>query len=180
MKTLVFATGLTATACKQSGATYVGGLELLPSITSGELKFDRCLCTPDMIPVVSKIASYLGPKGLMPTTKHGTITTSPEDLVRRGSNMAEFRCDNLGWLRLRIGKLSFADSQLGDNLKALNRSICLMAKRDEKHCKYIFLMGCVSFPCFQPIGILHSTRDFGLSYANEFLFLLFLNSSPLF
>jgi large subunit ribosomal protein L1 len=160
VKTLVFATGLTATSCKQSGATYVGGAELLPSITSGELKFDRCLCTPDMVPVVSKIASYLGPRGLMPNTKHGTITTSPEDLVRRGSKMAEFLCDNLGWLRLRIGKLSFTDSQLGDNLKALNQSICLMAKREERHCKYTFIIKHVLFPRFQSIGIPQLTHDF--------------------
>lgn len=85
---LVFAEGKKAEEARAAGATYVGGQELVEQVKNGELKFDKCISTPDMLPSVAKIARILGPKGLMPTLKKGEEKmASGEDKERRCSNL---------------------------------------------------------------------------------------------
>ncbi|CEI92853.1 Putative 50S ribosomal protein L1 [Rhizopus microsporus] len=101
---LVFATGKKAEEAKAAGAQIVGGEELIEQIKAGELKFDKCIATPQMFPAVTKIAKILGPKNLMPTVKKGTVTDDVANVVRMSK---------------RIGKVHFQSNDLEANLKAI-------------------------------------------------------------
>ncbi|KAI9485922.1 MAG: ribosomal protein L1-like protein [Benjaminiella poitrasii] len=116
---LVFATGKKAEEAKAAGAHFVGGEELIEKVQAGELKFDKCLATPQMFPSVTKIARILGPKGLMPTVKKGTVTDDISNTVRMSKSSFDYKADRRGVLHTGIGKVNFENNEIEANLKAL-------------------------------------------------------------
>ncbi|KAI8147963.1 ribosomal protein L1-like protein [Fennellomyces sp. T-0311] len=116
---LVFATGKQAEDAKAAGAHFVGGQELIEKVQNGELKFDKCISTPQMFPAVTKIARVLGPKGLMPTVKKGTVTDDVATVVRTSKGSFDFKGDKHGVLHTGIGKVSFEGADIEANLKVI-------------------------------------------------------------
>ncbi len=113
----VFAKGPKADEAKQAGAEFVGGEELIDDITSGKISFERCIATPDMMGVVGRLGKVLGPKGLMPNPKLGTVTMNVADAIKAAkSGQIEYRADKGGIIHLGVGKVSFDASKLVENI----------------------------------------------------------------
>ena len=109
-----------ADEAKQAGADVVGGAELIDSVAAGNINFDRVIATPDMMPKMSKIARVLGPKGLMPNPKLGTVTNNVADAVKTAkAGQIEYRAEKNGIIHAGIGKMSFATDKLVENAIAL-------------------------------------------------------------
>ena len=109
-----------ADEAKQAGADVVGGTELIDSVAAGNINFDRVIATPDMMPKMSKIARVLGPKGLMPNPKLGTVTNNVADAVKTAkAGQIEYRAEKKGIVHAGIGKMSFATDKLVENAIAL-------------------------------------------------------------
>ena len=109
-----------ADEAKQAGADVVGGAELIDSVAAGNINFDRVIATPDMMPKMSKIARVLGPKGLMPNPKLGTVTNNVADAVKTAkAGQIEYRAEKKGIIHAGIGKMSFATDKLVENAVAL-------------------------------------------------------------
>ncbi|KAI9282240.1 ribosomal protein L1-like protein [Sporodiniella umbellata] len=125
---LVFATGKKAEEAKAAGAQLVGGEELIEKVKNGEVTFDKCIATPQMFPLVTKIAKVLGPKGLMPTVKKGTVTDDVTHTVRMSKSLFDFRADKRGVLHTGIGKVSFQGNDLEANLKAILEELKVFGK----------------------------------------------------
>jgi len=105
---------------KKAGADVVGGEELIEKIANGFMEFDRVIATPDMMPKMSKIARVLGPKGLMPNPKLGTVTNNVSEGVKTAkSGQVELRAEKKGIIHAGIGKMSFATAQLIENANAV-------------------------------------------------------------
>lgn len=127
IRVAVFATGALAEAAKEAGAEIVGAEDLIERISESGgsgLDFDKCVATPDMMPRISKIARILGPRGLMPNPKLGTVTTDIGAAVaatKRGR--VEFRADKGGIVHAGIGKRSFSNEALIENISAVVNSI---------------------------------------------------------
>ena len=121
VKVLVFAKGAKLDEAQAAGADFVGGDELIPKIQNeGWLDFDVVVATPDMMGVVGRLGRVLGPKGLMPNPKTGTVTMDVTKAVKdiKGGKI-EFRVDKNGNLSFLIGKMSFDESALDENFKAV-------------------------------------------------------------
>ena len=109
-----------ADEAKQAGADVVGGAELIDSVAAGNINFDRVIATPDMMPKMSKIARVLGPKGLMPNPKLGTVTNNLAEAVKTAkAGQIEYRAEKKGIIHAGIGKMSFATDKLVENAIAL-------------------------------------------------------------
>lgn len=105
---------------KQAGADVVGAQDLIDSVAGGNINFDRVIATPDMMPKMSKIARVLGPKGLMPNPKLGTVTNNIADAVKTAkAGQIEYRAEKKGIIHAGIGKMSFATDKLVENANAL-------------------------------------------------------------
>lgn len=105
---------------KKAGADVVGGEELIEKVAGGEINFDRVIATPDMMPKMSKIARILGPKGLMPNPKLGTVTNNVAEAVKTAkAGQIEYRAEKKGIIHAGIGKMSFTTDQLVENANAL-------------------------------------------------------------
>ena len=105
---------------KQAGADVVGGAELIDSVAAGNINFDRVIATPDMMPKMSKIARVLGPKGLMPNPKLGTVTNNVAEAVKTAkAGQIEYRAEKKGIIHAGIGKMSFTTDKLVENANAL-------------------------------------------------------------
>ncbi len=105
---------------RQAGADVVGGEELIDSVAAGNINFDRVIATPDMMPKMSKIARVLGPKGLMPNPKLGTVTNNVADAVKTAkAGQIEYRAEKKGIIHAGIGKMSFTTDKLVENAIAL-------------------------------------------------------------
>lgn len=105
---------------KKAGADVVGGEELIEKVASGEINFDRVIATPDMMPKMSKIARILGPKGLMPNPKLGTVTNNVAEAIKAAkAGQIEYRAEKKGIIHAGIGKMSFTNEQLVENATAL-------------------------------------------------------------
>lgn len=121
---IVFANGENAKAAQEAGADFVGDDDLVEKIQDGWLDFDVAIATPDMMPKVGRLGRVLGPKGLMPNPKTGTVTMdvakAVED-IKKGK--VEYRVDKEGNINLMIGKVSFDDEKLVDNFNALLKVI---------------------------------------------------------
>lgn len=105
---------------KKAGADVVGGEELIEKVAGGEINFDRVIATPDMMPKMSKIARVLGPKGLMPNPKLGTVTNNVAEAVATAkAGQIEYRAEKKGIIHAGIGKMSFPTEKLVENAMAL-------------------------------------------------------------
>ncbi len=124
VRVLVFAKGDKAKEAEEAGADYVGDADLIERIQDGWMDFDVTVATPDMMRDVAKLGKFLGPRGLMPSPKAGTVTTdikaAVEDLKR---GRVEYKFDRMGIIHTSIGKTSFTDQQLVENCKALLNTI---------------------------------------------------------
>ena len=117
IRVAVFAKGEKIDEAKSAGADIVGSEELIEEISSGKIDFDRCISTPEMMPTVGKLGQVLGPKGLMPNPKLGTVTNdvkSAVELAKSGS--IEFRAEKSGIVHAGIGKVSFSKDALHQNI----------------------------------------------------------------
>ena len=119
IRVAVFARGDKAVDAQKAGADFVGGDDLADKISAGFTAFDRVIASPDMMGVVGKLGKVLGPKGLMPNPKLGTVTMNVAEAVKAAkSGQVEFRIDKAGIVHAGIGKVSFSDEKLLQNLKA--------------------------------------------------------------
>ena len=108
----------------EAGADIVGEEDLITTISSGKIEFDLLIATPDMMPSIGKIAKILGPKGLMPNPKLGTVTQDLKNSIQKAkSGQVKFRNDKAGIVHAGIGKLDFSEEDLLENLKAFYLSI---------------------------------------------------------
>lgn len=109
-----------ADEAKKAGADIVGGEDLIERVVAGEINFDRVIATPDMMPKMSKIARILGPKGLMPNPKLGTVTNNVADAVTTAkAGQVEYRAEKNGIVHAGVGKMSFSTDKLVENVNAL-------------------------------------------------------------
>jgi len=119
MRVAVFAKGDKAKEATEAGADLVGAEDLADKITAGEMNFDRVIATPDMMGVVGKLGKVLGPRGLMPNPKLGTVTADVKTAVKNAkAGEVQFRVEKAGIVHAGIGKASFSAQQLQDNVKA--------------------------------------------------------------
>jgi large subunit ribosomal protein L1 len=116
----VFARDAKADEAKKAGAKIVGAEELIEQVSKGEVNFDRCIATPDMMPLLGKVAKILGPKGLMPNPKLGTVSENVAEAVKNTlAGQVEYRAEKAGIVHAGVGKVSFDDKKLAENIKAL-------------------------------------------------------------
>jgi large subunit ribosomal protein L1 len=116
----VFAKGAKAEEAKKAGADVVGAEDLVEQVQKGVIDFDRCVATPDMMPLVGRLGKVLGPRGLMPNPKVGTVTMDVAQAVRGAKGGAvEFRVEKAGIVQAGVGKASFTEAQLVENIRAL-------------------------------------------------------------
>lgn len=120
VRVAVFAQDADADAAKKAGADIVGADDLVESINKGEINFDRCIATPKMMATVGKVAKVLGPRGLMPNPKLGTVTDDVATAVKEAkSGQVEFRTEKKGIIHAGVGKVSFDEKALLENIGAL-------------------------------------------------------------
>jgi large subunit ribosomal protein L1 len=119
LRVAVFARGAKADEAKAAGADIVGAEELVAIVNGGQIDFDRCIATPDMMPLVGRLGKVLGPRGLMPNPKVGTVTTDVTAAVKASKGGAvEFRVEKAGIIQGSVGKASFGEAQLAQNIRA--------------------------------------------------------------
>ncbi len=119
-RVLVFCQGANVQTAEEAGADHVGGKDLAEKIKDGWMDFDVAIATPDMMGVVGPLGRVLGPRGLMPSPKAGTVTQDVATAVKEyKAGKVEFRCDDAGIVHVVVGKLSFAEDQLVENAEAL-------------------------------------------------------------
>lgn len=116
----VFAKGPKAEEAKTAGADVVGAEDLVEQVQKGVIGFDRCIATPDMMPLVGRLGKVLGPRGLMPNPKVGTVTNDVAEAVKAAKGGAvEFRVEKAGIVQAGVGKASFTEQALVENIRAL-------------------------------------------------------------
>jgi large subunit ribosomal protein L1 len=120
----VFARGAKAEEAKAAGADVVGAEDLAEKVQNGEINFDRCIATPDMMPLVGRLGKVLGPRGMMPNPKIGTVTMDVTGAVKgaKGGSV-EFRVEKAGIIQAGVGKASFGAEKLVENIKALTDAV---------------------------------------------------------
>jgi large subunit ribosomal protein L1 len=119
LRVAVFARGDRATEAQTAGADIVGAEDLAERIQAGQIDFDRCIATPDMMALVGRLGKILGPRGLMPNPKLGTVTPNVAEAVRAAKGgQVEFRAEKAGIVHAGVGKVSFSDDALVENVRA--------------------------------------------------------------
>ncbi len=120
----VFARGAKADEAKAAGADVVGAEDLVEIVNGGKIDFDRCIATPDMMPLVGRLGKVLGPRGMMPNPKVGTVTMDIAGAVAAAKGgSVEFRVEKAGIVHAGIGKASFSAEKLSENIKAFVDSV---------------------------------------------------------
>lgn len=120
VRVAVFAKGDKAAEAKAAGADVVGAEDLAEQVQKGEINFDRCIATPDMMGVVGRLGKVLGPRGLMPNPRVGTVTADVAQAIKDAKGgQVEFRVEKAGIVQAGVGKLSFTESQIVENIRAL-------------------------------------------------------------
>jgi len=133
----VFAKGAKAEEAKEAGADVVGAEDLMEQVQSGNINFDRCIATPDMMGVVGRLGKILGPKGMMPNPKLGTVTMDVKKAVTDAkSGQVEYRVEKAGIIHSGIGKASFSNEDLRENFDALVDAV-VKAKPSGAKGKYV-------------------------------------------
>ena len=124
LRVAVFAKGAKAEEAKKAGADIVGAEDLADQVQKGVIEFDRCIATPDMMPLVGRLGKVLGPRGLMPNPKVGTVTNDVTEAVRGAKGGAvEFRVEKAGIIHAGVGKASFSETQLVQNIRAFTDAV---------------------------------------------------------
>lgn len=124
LKVLVFAKGEKAEEASKAGADWAGDKELIAKIEKGWLDFDAIVASPDLMKDVAKLGRILGPRGLMPSPKIGTVSENPSQVVKElKKGKIEYRNDASGGIHASIGKISFTDNALLENLRALLKAL---------------------------------------------------------
>jgi len=124
LRVAVFAKGAKAEEAKKAGADIVGAEDLAESVGKGEVNFDRCIATPDMMGVVGRLGKVLGPRGLMPNPKVGTVTMDVTQAIKDAKGGAvEFRVEKAGVVQAGVGKASFTEDAIVGNVKAFVDSV---------------------------------------------------------
>ena len=124
IRVAVLAQGEKADEAKAAGADIVGAENLIDSILSGKIDFDRCIATPDMMGMAGRVARVLGPKGLMPNPKLGTVTTDVATAVKKAkAGEVQYRVEKNGIVHAGVAKASFTEDQIYDNVKAFMDAI---------------------------------------------------------
>lgn len=120
IRVAVFARGDKAEDATKAGADLVGAEDLAEKIQAGEMNFDRCIATPDMMAVVGKLGKVLGPRGLMPNPKLGTVTPNVADAIKaaKGGEVT-FRAEKAGIIHVGVGKASFTEKAIAENVRAV-------------------------------------------------------------
>ncbi len=114
-----FARGEKAEEAKAAGADIVGAEDLMETIQQGKIEFDRCIATPDMMPIVGRLGKILGPRNLMPNPKVGTVTMDVADAVKKAkAGEVQFKVEKAGVVHAGIGKASFDEDKLVENVRA--------------------------------------------------------------
>ncbi len=119
VRVAVFARGAKADEAKAAGADIVGAEDLMETIQSGKIEFDRCIATPDLMPLVGRLGKILGPRNLMPNPKVGTVTMDVKTAVAAAKGgEVQFKVEKAGVIHAGIGKVSFSDDKLAQNIRA--------------------------------------------------------------
>jgi len=119
VRVAVFAKGPKADEAKAAGAELVGAEDLMEIVQGGQMDFDRCIATPDMMGVVGRLGKVLGPRGLMPNPKLGTVTMNVAEAVKAAKGgQVQFRVEKAGIVHAGVGRASFSEQQLAENVKA--------------------------------------------------------------
>ena len=139
MRVAVFAREAKAQEAKDAGADIVGAEDLMETVQAGTIDFDRCIATPDMMPIVGRLGKVLGPRNLMPNPKVGTVTVDVTEAVKAAKGgEVQFRAEKGGVVHAGIGKASFDENQLVENVKAF---IDAVAKAKPSGSKGSFMKG---------------------------------------
>ena len=139
MRVAVFARDVKAKEAKDAGADIVGAEDLMETVQAGTIDFDRCIATPDMMPIVGRLGKVLGPRNLMPNPKVGTVTVDVTEAVKAAKGgEVQFRAEKGGVVHAGIGKASFNEIQLVENVKAF---IDAVAKAKPSGSKGSFMKG---------------------------------------
>ncbi|SVD71577.1 uncharacterized protein METZ01_LOCUS424431 [marine metagenome] len=134
---LVFAKGEKEAEAKEAGAEFVGGEDLMKKIQGGWLEFDRVLATPDMMGVVGRLGKVLGPRGMMPNPKTGTVTFDIKEAVKEiQAGKVDFRVDKAGIIHAPVGKVSFSPEDLAENFNAVMDEVIRLKPSSSKG-KYV-------------------------------------------
>jgi large subunit ribosomal protein L1 len=124
LRVAVFAKGPKADEARAAGADIVGAEDLVETIQKGEINFDRCIATPDLMPLVGRLGKVLGPRGLMPNPKVGTVTMDVTKAVKDAKGGAvEYRVEKAGIVHAGVGKVSFSEDALKQNIRAFVDSV---------------------------------------------------------
>ena len=119
IRVAVFARGPKAEEAEAAGADIVGAEDLMETVQGGEINFDRCIATPDMMPVVGRLGKVLGPRNLMPNPKVGTVTMDVAQAVKDAKGgQVQFKAEKAGVVHAGLGKVSFSADQLAENVRA--------------------------------------------------------------
>jgi large subunit ribosomal protein L1 len=120
VRVAVFARGAKAAEAQEAGADVVGAEDLAEKVEQGQIDFDRCIATPDMMPIVGKLGRVLGPRGLMPNPKLGSVTQDVALAVKSAKGgQVEYRVEKAGIIHAGVGKVSFDDAALAENVRTL-------------------------------------------------------------
>ncbi|MCJ8324804.1 MAG: 50S ribosomal protein L1 [Rhizobiales bacterium] len=120
IRVAVFARGDKADEAKAAGADIVGAEDLMEAIQGGKMDFDRCIASPDMMPIVGRLGKILGPRGLMPNPRVGTVTPNVAEAVKAAkSGSVEFRVEKTGIIHAGVGKASFSEADILANLQTI-------------------------------------------------------------
>ncbi|MEI4197896.1 50S ribosomal protein L1 [Roseovarius sp. E0-M6] len=124
VRVAVFARGAKADEAKEAGADIVGAEDLMETVQGGEINFDRCIATPDMMPVVGRLGKVLGPRNLMPNPKVGTVTMDVAEAVKgaKGGEV-QFKAEKAGVVHAGVGKASFTEDKLVENVRAFVNAV---------------------------------------------------------
>lgn len=124
VRVAVFARGAKADEARAAGADIVGAEDLAEKVQNGEIEFDRCIATPDMMALVGRLGKILGPRGLMPNPKLGTVTMDVKGAVSAAkAGQVEFRAEKAGIVHAGVGKASFPEEKLIENIRAFADAI---------------------------------------------------------
>jgi large subunit ribosomal protein L1 len=124
LRVAVFARGAKAEEAKKAGADIVGAEDLFETVNGGKIEFDRCIATPDMMPLVGRLGKVLGPRGLMPNPKVGTVSMDVTGAVAAAKGgSVEFRVEKAGIVHAAVGKVSFDADKLVGNIKAFTDAV---------------------------------------------------------